>query len=324
MDMDISYLSAKWCSNEKQAILFEGLIVEGEDFGNFIADTTTDIGKALLQHVKAHGCSITEVQQASIAPSINISQNQAIKNITSWFYNYVDTQAQTKTYANADNCISYLFSTNETYKKEANVFLKWRDNATAILNQFIEDFKLGKISILDFNTENLLKKLPLFNWIASDSLYADLESFLQDTVVQEDTFLDKKAAKYNEIKQEYLRLKGLNCSDTYFNSSVQDLNINGDLQAKINIEALIATADSTKKIHFRAYSNFWVDLTKGELQIIYKELLQNQVYLTTQYWEKTQQAMESESEAELAKIDTSFEMAYFGSRAKESDLRPEL
>ena len=46
--MDISYSSAKWCSNEKQAILFEGLIVEGEDFGNFIADTTTDIGKALL------------------------------------------------------------------------------------------------------------------------------------------------------------------------------------------------------------------------------------------------------------------------------------
>lgn len=323
MDMNISYLSAKWCSNEKQAILFEGLIVEGEDFGNFIADTTTDIGKALLQHVKAHGCSITEVQQASIAPSINISQNQAIKNITSWFYKYVDTQAQTKTYANADNCISYLFSTNEAYKKEANVFLKWRDNATVILNQFIEDFKLGKISILDFNTENLLKKLPPFNWVASDSLYADLESFLQDNIIHEDTFLDKKAAKYNEIKQEYLRLKGLNCSDTYFNSSVQDLNFNGDLQAKVNIESLLATADSKKKIRFKAYSNFWVDLTKNELQTIYKELLQNQVYLTTQYWEKTQQVMESESEAELAKVDTSFEGEYFGSRTKESDLRPE-
>lgn len=323
MDMNISYLSAKWCSNEKQAILFEGLIVEGEDFGNFIADTTTDIGKALLQHVKAHGCSITEVQQASIAPSINISQNQAIKNITSWFYKYVDTQAQTKTYANADNCISYLFSTNEAYKKEANVFLKWRDNATVILNQFIEDFKLGKFSILDFNTENLLKKLPPFNWVASDSLYADLESFLQDNIIQEDTFLDKKAAKYNEIKQEYLRLKGLNCSDTYFNSSVQDLNFNGDLQAKVNIESLLATADSKKKIRFKAYSNFWVDLTKNELQTIYKELLQNQVYLTTQYWEKTQQVMESESEAELAKVDTSFEGEYFGSRTKESDLRPE-
>lgn len=321
--MDISYLSAKWCSNEKQAILFEGLIVEGEDFGNFIADTTTDIGKALLQHVKAHGCSITEVQQASIAPSINISQNQAIKNITSWFYNYVDTQAQTKSYADANTCISYLFSTNETYKKEANVFLKWRDNATTILNQFIEDFKLGKISILDFNTENLLKKLPPFNWIALDSLYADLDAFFQDNIVQEDTFLDKKAAKYNDIKKEYLRLKGLNCSDTYFNSSVQNLYINGDLQAKINIEALLATVDNNKKIHFRAYSNFWVDLTKSELQTIYKELLQNQVYLTTQYWEKTQRVMESESEAELAKIDISFEGAYFGSRTKESDLRPE-
>lgn len=309
--MDISYLSAKWCSNEKQAILFEGLIVEGEDFGNFIADTTTDIGKALLQHVKAHGCSITGVQQADIAPSINISQNQAIKNITSWFYNYVDTQAQTKTYANADNCISYLFSTNETYKKEANVFLKWRDNATDILNQFIEDFKLGKISILDFNTENLLKKLPPFNWVASDSLYADLDAFLQDNVIQEDTFLDKKAAKYNEIKQEYLRLKGLTCTDTYFNSSVQNLYINGDLQAKVNIESLLATTDGKKKIHFRAYSNFWVDLTKSELQTIYKELLQNQIYLTTQYWEKTQQVMESESEAELAKVPTSFEGGVF-------------
>lgn len=322
--MDISYLSAKWCSNEKQAILFEGLIVEGEDFGNFIADTTTDIGKALLQHIKAHGCSITEVQQVDIAPSINISQNQAIKNITSWFYNYVDTQAQTKTYANADNCISYLFSTNETYKKEANVFLKWRDNATAILNQFIEDFKLGKISILDFNAENLLKKLPPFNWIASDSLYADLESFLQSTVAQEDTFIDKKAAKYNDIKKEYLRLKGLNCSDTYFNSSVQNLYINGDLQAKVNIESLLATADSREKIHFKTYSNFWVDLTKNELRTIYKELLQNQVYLTTQYWEKTQQVMESASEAELAKVDPSFEGGYFGSRTKEIDLRPEL
>ena len=134
---------------------------------------------------------------------------------------------------------------------------------------------------------------------------------MQDTVVQEDTFLDKKAAKYNEIKKEYLRLKGLNCSDTYFNSSVQNLYINGDLHAKVNIEALLATADSKEKIHFRAYSNFWVDLTKNELQTIYKELLQNQVYLTTQYWEKTQRVMESESEAELAKIDTSFEGGVF-------------
>lgn len=309
--MEISFLSAKWCTKEKQAILFEGLTVEGEDFGNFIADTTTDIGKALLQHIKEHGCNITEVQDVKVAPGISISQNQAIKNITSWFYNYVDTQAQTKTYANADNCISYLFSTNETFKQEANVFLKWRDNATVVLNKYIEDFKLGKISILDFNTENLLKQLPPFNWAAEDSLYADLGAFLQDNVISEDTFLDKKAAKYNEIKQEYLRLKSLNCSDTYFNSSVQNLYINGDLQAKINLEALIATASPKEKIHFRAYSNFWVDLTKSELQTIYKELLQNQIYLTTQYWEKTQQVMESESEAELAKVKPTFEGGVF-------------
>ena len=34
--------------------------------------------------------------------------------------------------------------------------------------------------------------------------------------------------------------------------------------------------------------------------------------------------MESESEAELAKVDTSFEGEYFGSRTKESDLKPEF
>ena len=105
---------------------------------------------------------------------------------------------------------------------------------------------------------------------------------------------------------------------------MQNLYINGDLHAKVNIEALLATADSKKKIHFRAYSNFWVDVSKNELQTIYKELLQNQVYLTSQYWEKTQRVMESESEAELAKVDTTFEGEYFGSRTKESDLKPEF
>ena len=65
-------------------------------------------------------------------------------------------------------------------------------------------------------------------------------------------------------------------------------------------------------IHFKSYSNTWTDLTREEVLIIYKELLENQLNINQQYWSKSQQLLEAQNETELARVSLDISMKYFG------------
>ena len=313
--MQIEYLTCKWANKEHTAVLLEGLKLDGEEIGNFLADTSSDIGTEILQYLKDTKTDepITESVNRDVMPTVNISMQATIQNMTKWFHSYVDTVAQNKGYASALDCLFNLFAKDEEVKHEAQVFLTWKNKASEIYRSFVKDFNNAQVSILDFTTENLLAKLPTLNWDA-DNILDELGSiFGAQEVIQETNFISVKARIANAVTEQYLKLKGVHCTDMYFKSSVKDMYVNGDLMAKANIEALLSTLKKdTDTVSFKSYSNFFVELTKKELTTIYNELLENQVNVTKAYWNIQNQIAEATNLALLNRIDTNITISNFG------------
>lgn len=311
--MNISYLKAEWCSADKQSVLFTNLVIEGEPFGNYIADTTSDLGKELLKYLKDKDVAVELSTNQDPLPSINISKEAAINNLTSWFKEFINKQAQTKYYTDANDCLSYLNSTDKELNTQAKAFLQWKEVCFKKLRAFITDFKNNDITILNFTTDKLLEKLPSLSWEVFDDLDVDLDNINLESFMSDDSFLSKKAKMFNTLKNTYLNLKKYKNSDICFISSVHNLYINGDSAAKTDIEALLTLNEGTNEmIHFKAYSNMWIDLTREELLTIYKELLENQLNINQQYWTKTYLLLEAQNDTELARVSLDIPMKDFG------------
>ena len=313
--MQIEYLTCKWANKEHTAVLLEGLKLDGEDIGNFLADTSSDIGSEILQYLKDTKTDepITESVNRDVMPTVNISMQATIQNMTKWFHSYVDTVAQNKGYASALDCLFNLFATDEEDKHDAQVFLTWKNKASEIYRSYVKEFNNAQISILDFTTENLLAKLPALNWDTDNTLDELGSIFGTEEVIQETNFRSVKARTAEAVTSQYLKLKGVHCTDMYFKSSVKDIYVNGDLMAKANIEALLSTLKKdTDTVAFKSYSNFFVELTKKELTTIYNELLQNQVNVTEAYWNIQNQIAEATNLALLNRIDTNITISNFG------------
>lgn len=311
--MNISYLKAEWCSADKQSILFTDLVIEGESFGNYIADTTSDLGKELLKYLKDKDVSINLSTNQDPLPSINISKETAINNLTSWFKEFINKQVKTKYFIDANDCLSYLNSIDKELNMQAKAFLQWKETCFKIFRQFIADFKSNDITILNFTSDKLLEKLPTLSWEVEDDLDIDLSNINFESFMADDDFLSKKAKSFNTLKDNYLKLKAYKNGNVYFTSSIHNLYVNGDAASKIDIEALLALNEGTNEmIHFKSYSNMWIDLTRKEVLTIYKELLENQLNINQQYWSKTQQLLEAQNETELARVSLDISMKYFG------------
>lgn len=308
--MNISYLNAQWTSADKQSVLFTDLKIEGESLGNYLADTSSDLGKELLKYIKDTGAGVSLAKDNTPLPSINISKETAINNLISWFKEYINTQVSTKYFIDANDCLSYLQSKDKELQTQAKAFLYWKESCFKILKQFIKDFKDNEITILNFTSTKLLEKLPTLTWELLEEINLDDYSVMD--CISSDTFLDKKAKAFNTLKESYLKLKSYNCSEMFFSSSIDNIYVNGDLKAKVDLEALISESEGTNElIHVKSYSNFWVDLTRDQLKTLYKELLKNQIYINNQYWQKAQQILEAQNETELDRISLTFEMGVF-------------
>ena len=318
--MNISYLKAEWCSADKQSVLFTDLVIEGESFGNYIADTTSDLGKELLKYLKDKNVSVNLSTNQDPLPSINISKETAINNLTSWFKEFINKQVKTKYFIDANDCLSYLNSIDKELNTQAKAFLQWKETCFKIFRQFIADFKSNDITILNFTSDKLLEKLPTLSWEIADNLDIDLSNINFESFMADDDFLSKKAKSFNTLKDNYLKLKAYKNGDVYFTSSIHNLYVNGDAASKIDIEALLALNEGTNEmIHFKSYSNMWIDLTREEVLTIYKELLENQLNINQQYWSKIQQLLEAQNETELARVSLDISMKYFGT-LEEADL----
>ena len=79
---------------------------------------------------------------------------------------YLDNTAKSKGYDNTYTCLSYLNSTNETWKTESNIFNAWRDSVWETCHEYLNKYKTGELEFIPIS--GLLDKLPKIEWWYGD------------------------------------------------------------------------------------------------------------------------------------------------------------
>jgi hypothetical protein len=75
---------------------------------------------------------------------------------------YLDQTAQNRDYDNTYTCLSYLSSTNETWKTESNIFNAWRDKVWEKCHEILNKVLNGEIA--QPSIEELIEQLPKIEW----------------------------------------------------------------------------------------------------------------------------------------------------------------
>jgi hypothetical protein len=101
---------------------------------------------------------VQEGENYRIVKNEKPSLEEVLENYTSFIELYINAKAREKDYKNAEACVSYINSTNQTWKEEAIKFNEWRDRVWEtwykISNEFSPDMKL----------EELKNMLPKLEW----------------------------------------------------------------------------------------------------------------------------------------------------------------
>lgn len=75
---------------------------------------------------------------------------------------HLDAIAQTRGYDNTYTCLSYLNSTDETWKRESNAFNAWRDSVWRKAHEILNAFMAGEIK--QPTVEEVISQLPPIDW----------------------------------------------------------------------------------------------------------------------------------------------------------------
>ena len=75
---------------------------------------------------------------------------------------YLDQTAQSRDYDNTYTCLSYLNSTNETWKTESNIFNAWRDQVWEKCHEILNKVLNGEIT--QPTIDELIIQLPKIEW----------------------------------------------------------------------------------------------------------------------------------------------------------------
>lgn len=75
---------------------------------------------------------------------------------------HLDTTAQSRGYDNTYTCLSYLESTNPTWKTEAEIFNTWRDSVWTTCHQILNQWQAGEIN--QPTIQEVLNQLPVITW----------------------------------------------------------------------------------------------------------------------------------------------------------------
>lgn len=105
----------------------------------------------------------TEQELLDLIPSLEpIYQLNILKQTSKGLLqNLLDTTAQSKTYHDALHCVSYGFSTNITWKAEADAFIAWRDAVYESALQILQDIENGAPVPTE---QEFLAQLPTITW----------------------------------------------------------------------------------------------------------------------------------------------------------------
>lgn len=75
---------------------------------------------------------------------------------------HLDETAQSKGYDNTYTCLSYLESTNPTWKNESMAFLQWRDQVWITCHTILNQWQQGEIP--QPTIQDVLNQLPQIQW----------------------------------------------------------------------------------------------------------------------------------------------------------------
>lgn len=75
---------------------------------------------------------------------------------------HLDSVAQSRGYDNTYTCLSYLNSTNDTWKTESNIFNAWRDSVWEKAHEILNAFTNKEIE--QPTVDEVLDQLPVIQW----------------------------------------------------------------------------------------------------------------------------------------------------------------
>ena len=84
------------------------------------------------------------------------------KKYTKLVQNYMDKIVQAKGYDDVFTCISYVDSTDEVFRREAQAVLAWRDKVWRLCYDILADVNAGRRAVP--SESELLAMLPKLEW----------------------------------------------------------------------------------------------------------------------------------------------------------------
>lgn len=100
-------------------------------------------------------------EQFHDAAALALKENR-MKEYSRALQTHIDNVAREKNYENGFTCATYINSTNEVWKQEAQAFVAWRD---ACWEYALDIYEQVENSIIPAPTlESFLSDIPAFNW----------------------------------------------------------------------------------------------------------------------------------------------------------------
>jgi hypothetical protein len=159
---------AKWTGTAwtQEAIPHDVLCyyADGLQYRTVKSDYAVGNGEVLFEQTP----TIEELEKA-FSTYTQATEKQIRQQLTAFVQGIIDTKAQEKNYDNGISCASYVMSTNDTFKDEAQKFIAWRDSVWslgyAILDKAVKCEKyVDTWASYIPTTEELQAVLPVLDW----------------------------------------------------------------------------------------------------------------------------------------------------------------
>ncbi len=107
------------------------------------------------------------MSRLSMAKKLNLTPaNFGVENLqqkyTKLVQNYMDKAVQAKGYDDVFTCISYVDSTDEIFRREAQAVLAWRDKVWRLCYDILAEVNAGQRAVP--SESELLAMLPKLEW----------------------------------------------------------------------------------------------------------------------------------------------------------------
>lgn len=95
-------------------------------------------------------------------PLSEVTREDIIKGYENAVQSHLDTVAQSRGYDNTYTCLSYIASTDETWKREAAAFNAWRDAVWRKCHKILDMVANDQMAVP--TVEELITLLPVIDW----------------------------------------------------------------------------------------------------------------------------------------------------------------